>query len=118
MEVTDKGKYLGFYIGPGKGTNSWHDPTAKYLKRCHLWQDRPLGLHFHTRVYNTLAITALAYIAQLECPPPATIEAEKQGLHALIKGPGGIGNTGWATPNDLWRLKEDFAQQQSFRSLT
>jgi hypothetical protein len=38
-------------------------------------------------------------------------------LHALTKGPGGVGNTGWATPNDLWRLKEDFAQQQSFRSL-
>ena len=75
-------------------------------------------MHFHTRVYNTLAITTLAYVAQLERPPPATVEAEKQGLHALTQGPGGVGTTGWATPNDLWRLREDFAQQVSFRSLT
>ena len=26
MEITDKGKYLGFYVGPGKGTHPWHGP--------------------------------------------------------------------------------------------
>ena len=91
---------------------------SKYLTRCHLWQDRPLGLHFHTVVYNTLAITTLSYVAQLEHPPTATLDAEKQGLHALTKGPGGVGITGWASTHDLWRLREDYAQQHSFRSLT
>ena len=117
MQITEKGKYLGFWIGPGKGDASWQGPTSKYLSRCRLWQDRPLGLYFHTAVYNTLAITTLAYVAQLEHPPQYTLEAERQGLHAITKGPGGVGPTGWATTTDLWRLKEDFAQQHSFRSL-
>ena len=114
MEVTYKGKYLGFWIGPEKGNMTWNDPTSKYLKRCHLWQDRPLGLNFHTTVYNTLTITTLSYVAQLEHPPQATIDAERHGLHTITKGPGGVGPTGWATTYDLWRLKEDFAQQHSF----
>ena len=99
MQVSDKGKYLGFYIGPGKGDSSWQDPTKKYSGRCHTWQDKPLGLQYHTTVYNTLCVSTLTYIAQLEHPPHFTLEAETQGLPLGIR-PRRVGDQGRPLPTE------------------
>ena len=40
MQTARKGKYLGFYVGPGKGDKSWEEPTEKFLKRCRLWENQ------------------------------------------------------------------------------
>ena len=54
----------------------WYETSTKQLQRCHIWQDRQIGLRFHVNVYDVLAVTSLAYTAQLERPPHATVEAE------------------------------------------
>ena len=110
MTVASCGKYLGFYVGPGKGDKSWDGPCKKFIDRCQLWHDRPVGMHFHILAYNAFAITTLSYVAQLELPPSSATTAELQGLQLVVKGPGGISVTGWATSLDLWRLKEDYGQ--------
>ena len=93
------------------------DPSKKYLDRCAQWHNRPIGMHYHTPAYNAFALSTLTYIAQLESPPPTTCADELSGLYLTIKGPGGIGPTRWASQHDLWRLKEDFGQHASCRSL-
>ena len=98
MKVTYNAIYLGFQIGPNKGTTTWDAPLRKFTKRCNIWHDRPLGLHYHTHMYNLLAISTLSYIAQLENPPPEALATEQRNLHIMARGPGGICNTGWATP--------------------
>ena len=50
MTISNKGKYLGYYIGPGKGDATWHEPLQKYTKRCNMWSDRPLALQLHTQM--------------------------------------------------------------------
>ena len=32
------GRYLGYYIGPGKAEKSWEKPLAKYESRSHDWK--------------------------------------------------------------------------------
>jgi len=112
MQVTRHGKYLGFEVGPDKGCKSWQEPTRKFLQRCHLWEAQGAGLHYHTTAYNSFALSTLTYIAQLECPPPETLAAEKEGLKKVISGP-----HCWIEPEDLWRLKECYGQSSSCKSL-
>ena len=117
MPIRGTGKYLGFMIGPDKSDSTWHNPTAKYLERCKTWSTRPLGLHYHSYVYNTVAVTTLGYISQLESPPHSTYSAESQGLQLTAPGPGGVCNTGWTSKLDLFCLHEDFGQETSLRSI-
>ena len=112
MPVADKGKYLGFAIGPGKGTTSWQEPTTKYLQRCQDWSTQGVGMHFHTVAYNTFAISTLGFVAQLEAVPDDTLKAEERGLKLTHKGP-----NEWTSPEDLWRLKQHFGQSASCRSI-
>ena len=84
----------------------------KYLERVTMWQDMPLGLHWHARVYNTFALSVLGYIAQLEEPPPWVLATVESSLSKAAKGPGM-----WAIPQDLWSLKESFGQSASFKKL-
>ena len=37
MPVALRGKYLGFHVGPEKGTHSWDDPKQKYMQRSGMW---------------------------------------------------------------------------------
>jgi hypothetical protein len=37
IRVDDHGTYLGFVIGPGKGTKSWEKPLKKYIDRVQRW---------------------------------------------------------------------------------
>ena len=112
MPVTDCGKYLGFMVGPGKGEQSWGAPNAKFIQRCRDWSEHGVGMHFHTVAYNTFAISTLGYIGQLESAPQETLELEEVALRKTHKGPGE-----WASPDDLWRLKEHFGQSASCQSV-
>ena len=117
MNIQLTGKYLGFAVGPHKHNLSWEGPGQKYMKRCAMWQDKSLGLQYQATIYNALAFSTLCYIAQLENPPSNITQLEQQGLSIMAKGPGGIGDRGWANKNDLFRLREDYGQQLSVKSI-
>eukprot|EP00974_Lingulodinium_polyedra_P022731 2195833-Lingulodinium_polyedra.AAC.1 len=46
------GKYLGFYVGPGKGDKSWGKPAAKFRARLEDWNWSEMGLHAVLAAYN------------------------------------------------------------------
>ena len=112
MQVAFSSVYLGFAVGPRKGDSSWTKPAAKFMERVYLWRQLHLGLQFDAMVYNTFGMSTLAYICQLESPPPWVLEREEETLRIVAPGPGN-----WATPDDLWRLKESFGLAKSFTSL-
>ena len=43
-QTADKGKYLGFVIGPGRGQHSWSTAVSKYKRRAQQWACLPIGL--------------------------------------------------------------------------
>ena len=112
MQVAWSGTYLGFVIGPEKQDQSWHRATTKYQSRVAAWAKQGLGLQYDAMVYNTFAITTLAYIAQLEAPPCWLLQEEGKCLRTAAPGPGK-----WAVPTDLWCLHESFGLARSFKSL-
>ena len=82
------GPYLGFMVGPGKGTRSWTKPVAKALSRAAAWAWSALGLQFAAEAYNTFVLPTLTFVAQLEKPPPEALQAEEKALVKAAKGPG------------------------------
>ena len=67
------------------------------------------GVSASVESYNIYVITTLLYIAQLENPTEAVLEAEKQAIHSIIRGPGQT----WLNHKDTWLLKENFGQARS-----
>ncbi len=43
MQCATSGKYLGYYVGPGKGHQSWHKVLRKAAERVALWNWSTLG---------------------------------------------------------------------------
>ena len=113
MPIALSGTYLGFRIGPNKNDSSWSAPTAKYLDRSTMGEDHALGLHYDVYAYNTLAASVLGFIGQLENPPEATLQAEGEALHRVIKGPGHT----WASKEDFWYLKQHYGMPISCKSV-
>jgi hypothetical protein len=113
LKITDHSKYLGFSSGPGKGDSSWDQPLSKYTKRVCRWRWVEAGLQFATVAYNTLALSTLLYIAQLEVPPKAVLEGERCGIRGTLRGPGKF----WYDADDVFFLKECYGQSKSFGSL-
>ena len=37
IQVATAAKYLGIFVGPGKGRQSWKGPLAKFLQRASQW---------------------------------------------------------------------------------
>jgi len=112
IKISDKGKYLGFSSGPGKGHSSWDAPLKKYSSRARKWHQIGAGTHTATIAYNTYAFTTLSFVAQLEDPPLCAGEAEAAGLRWMLPGPGN-----WFIAEDAFFLKECYGQALSFQSL-
>eukprot|EP00959_Pyramimonas_sp_CCMP1952_P355977 7455002-Pyramimonas_sp.AAC.1 len=112
MPLAECGKYLGFLVGPVKGEHSWDEPGKKYIQRCRDWGDQGMGLQYHTVAYNTFAVSTLGYIGQLEQVPAGILKLEEDGLKITHKGP-----HAWASPDDMWRLRESYGQSASCRSI-
>jgi hypothetical protein len=112
MPIRDHCKYLGFYVGPGKGSKSWEGPFKKFCDRLSLWGKMPLGLNWDARIYNMFLIPTLGYIAQLESPPAWVVQGIRDRLHLSAKGP-----AGWASCDDLWQLQEAFGLKVSFKKI-
>ena len=71
-----------------------------------------MGLYWDARIYNTFAVPVLGYVGQLETVPAWVMEGVERSLQKVAKGP-----RSWATPNDLWILKEALGLQASFRNV-
>ena len=71
-----------------------------------------MGLQFDAMIYNIFGMSVLSYICQLESPPDWVHQEEEKALRIAAAGPGN-----WATPDDLWRLKESYSLAKSFTSL-
>lgn len=99
MQVADRGKYLGFIVGPGAGEESWNKPLKKFEQRVLHWSAKHLGLALNIVVYNIYIITVLEYVAQLMEPSERILKSIAQALRKLAPGPGN-----WATAEDLHNL--------------
>ena len=98
--VASAAKYLGLYVGPGRGTLSWQAPLRKYLDRAKLWGKLGFGLLLTLQAYQVYVSSVLQFVAQLEDLPPDFLDYERKAVQALFPGP-----TGWMTPGCLKDLK-------------
>ena len=92
----NSGKYLGYYIGPGKGSKSWEKPAAKYKERLGDWAWSEMGLNKAISTYNTYVLPVLLFVAQLESPPQWVLNMEKEAVRRVAPGPGA-----WCSNSDL-----------------
>ncbi len=70
VAIQDRGKYLGYYIGPGKKDSSWSEALSKAEKKVHAWDWAPFGLFYWISAWNIYIVPILRFVAQLEGPPP------------------------------------------------
>ena len=112
MTVTDKGKYLGVILGPGRGQESWSGPLQKAWERVLAWEWGPLGLQYSARVWNTFILPVLTFVAQVEQPPPAVIKETEAMLRKAAVGP-----RDWCTADDMYHLRRSYHFNVEFRDL-
>ena len=113
ITVADTGKYLGFYIGPGKAQLSWTAAGQKMLSRARSWDYSRFGLYYATCAHNLYVSSLPSYIGQLESYlDEFHQEVEEATLRRAAAGP-----YAWALPQDLFRLKDCYGQAANFRSL-
>ena len=99
--VADRGKYLGFVVGPGAGYKSWDSALAKYDQRVRFWAAKGLGLFMTTSAYKIYIHSVLGFPAQLCSPPPDLLSRFQAALRRLVPGPGK-----WIPDRDLVNLKQ------------
>ena len=112
ITVVDTGKYLGFFIGPGKAQRSWTAAGKNMLTRARSWDYSRLGLYYATCAHNLYVSSLPSYMGQLESYLDEFQEVEEATFRRAAAGP-----YAWALPQDLFRLKDCCGQAANFRSL-
>jgi hypothetical protein len=110
IRLDSKGKYLGFFIGPGAGTLSWERPVRKFVERAEVWSTLHLGFNLNVMVYDSFIASVLSYVMQVEEPPSEVYEHFEKVLRKLAPGPGN-----WCSTADLLNLKRVFHFPRTFR---
>ena len=113
VEVSDASRYLGFMTGPGKQHHSWEKAIEKCKDRACLWGSQSLGLQYAAKTYNVFAVSVMSFLAQLEELPPDVHDVEARVLRKVAPGPGF-----WASPQDLWYLKDCYGQTCNLHRLS
>eukprot|EP00973_Karenia_brevis_P094540 12423019-Karenia_brevis.AAC.1 len=111
ISISNKGKYLGFVIGPGAGDDSWKKPLAKFESRVLQWAAKKLGLAMNVIAFNIYIAPVLEYVAQLEEVSTRVLNSTLWALRRLASGPGS-----WATQRDLENLTA-FGLKFNFRTI-
>ena len=106
--VSDRGKYLGFMVGPGAGSSSWKGALAKYEARSLQWASKHLGLYMTTFAYRVYIQPVLMFVAQLCSPPEELKPLFPWALRRLAPGPGN-----WILDKDLINLRS-YGMRQEF----
>lgn len=91
--IRHSAKYLGVYMGPGKGTLSWTKPMQKFLDRASIWRQIDGGMLLTILAYKAYVFPVLPFVCQFEPPPPDWSATERRACQLLFRGP-----TGWLTP--------------------
>jgi len=111
-EFNYKAKYLGVFLGPGKGEESWKKPLQKLESRAARWRGTGCSLMCTVAFYNVYLISVLMFVAQLEDLPAGFQEVESRVLRKLVRGP-----AGWMEADDLKTLKRALGFPAEFRCL-
>ena len=109
--IDDKGKYLGFLIGPGAPAVEWAKALMKFEGKVSFWAGLKLGMAMNTVAFNIYIVTVLEFHAQLLEIDVAVQNAIDAALRKLAPGPGT-----WVTVRDLEHLKA-FGMKHQFRTL-
>ena len=79
FQITNSGKYLGFYLGPKTAYLQWKDPLVKFKSRVLEARVSAVPLAGAGSNFSSRAVSVLGYKAQL-VPPPLTSYRLNYGL--------------------------------------
>ena len=96
VKIAAAAKYLGLFVGPGKGTLSWQEPLEKFLDRARTWGKQGIGMLLTIQAYQVYVSSVLQFVLQLEDLPENFAAHERKACQSLLPGP-----TGWMVPNCL-----------------
>jgi len=113
LKVDSKGKYLGFWIGPGAALRSWASPLEKYKRRSEQWALLHLGLALNARIHKVFLVSTLSFVMQLEPDPADLLDSFDYVTRRLAAGPGN-----WISRNDLYNLKAVYGLPYEFEHLS
>ena len=63
LAVSDKGKLLSYYIGPGSRASSWAQALAKFQEKAIAWSQLGFGLRYNAMVFNVYLLPLLEFIS-------------------------------------------------------
>ena len=91
--VAGHAKYLGFYLGPTRGSLIWDTVFAKMQERASVWRKIGGGMLVSVAAYRMYILPLAGFLAQLEDLPPRWKPVEQSLMVTLFPGA-----RGWATP--------------------
>ena len=63
VAITDAAKYLGYYVGPGRGASSWDGPFRTYQERARLWGSLGFGMLLSLEAYSVYIASVLLFVS-------------------------------------------------------
>ena len=88
MQVAHKAKYLGFFVGPDRGTHTFYKPINNFLQRAKDWSYTGCGLVLTLVAYSVYILPVMLFVTQLDSPPSSWEAVEKTAIRRLLPGPG------------------------------
>ena len=79
--------YLGLWVGPGAGVQSWDLPLARYTDRVDKIASMHCGLWISIVLYRALAFSTLVFVAQACEIPSQALVVEEISIRKLVGGP-------------------------------
>ena len=92
-------KYLGYFVGPGRGNLSWLVPLQKFRELCVIWRNIGPGMLHSIKAFKVHIFSVLLFVLQLERLPSGFTATFTKGISALFPGP-----RGWITLGCLAHL--------------
>jgi hypothetical protein len=87
LEVAAFFRHLGVLVGPGADPIRWAAALAKYLDRAVSIKGAGGGLCESIRMYGSLAVSTLQYIAQYCSPPASARKIEARAIARITSSP-------------------------------
>jgi len=87
VQLDFKAKYLGFYLGPLRGHDSFARPLKKFADRALLWAQADGGSLLAALAYKVYILPVLLFVAQLEDLPQSWPDYEQEAVQRLFPGP-------------------------------
>ena len=84
IPVKGSAVYLGFTMGPDRGTKSWKGPLEKVTTRAEQWSSTALGLQLAAAAYTTYIMSTCTFIAQLDSGGTQGHEETRSGTRQLV----------------------------------